>query len=155
MRDALTRALTRHRRMRSIHARTRDSLIPNETNDPQWAALKNVLGAPLSGVVPNVPGLFWHEAVSVRLDWADERPWLVFEPRVIFQGKTEENRDAAADFGREHTVKRYNRQLNELLGFWSSLLAGDGQPVSALGIGNGVDASFRLGSETAFSRRAL
>jgi hypothetical protein len=35
------------------------------------------------------------------------------------------------------------------------VLAGDCQPISALGIGDGVDASFRISSETAYSRRAI
>jgi hypothetical protein len=155
LREALTRALARHRGMEVKHARTKDLLTPAKIEDPQWAPLKKLLGTPLSGSVPNVPELSWREGVAVRLDWADERPWLVFEPRLIFEGNTEENKGAAADFGREHTVRRYNRQLNDLFGFWSSLLAGDGQSISALGIADGVDASFCLSPETAFSRRVL
>jgi hypothetical protein len=51
-------------------------------------------------------------------------------------------------------VKRYNRQLNDLFAFWANTLAGDGSPLRALGIGDGVDAAFRVSAETAFSRRA-
>jgi hypothetical protein len=59
----------------------------------------------------------------------------------------------AADFARERTVKRYNRQLNDLLGFWALHLAGDSE-LRAFGIGDGIDAVFRLSPDTAFSRRA-
>lgn len=118
-------------------------------------ALKKIIGGPLRGNVPGIPDLRWCEGIAIRLEWADDRLWVVFEPRVVFDGKTEENAAAAADFGRERTVKRYNRQLNDLFGFWAGLLAGDGQPIAALGIASGVDASFRISSETAFSRRAI
>jgi hypothetical protein len=39
-------------------------------------------------------------------------------PRILFEGKTKKNAGAAADFGRERTVKPYNRQLNDRFGFW-------------------------------------
>jgi hypothetical protein len=88
------------------------------------------------------------------LDWADDRLWLLVEPRIVFDGLTQENKSVAADFARERTVKRYNRQLNELIDFWGGVLAGDGGDLRALGIGDGVDAVFRLSSDTAFSWRA-
>ena len=57
-------------------------------------------------------------------------------------------------FARERAVKRYNRQLNDLIEFWAFFLAGDGGDLRALAIGDGVDAAFRLASNTGFSRRA-
>jgi hypothetical protein len=155
LRDALTRAITRARGLRSRHARTSDSLVPEDLQAATWAALMKIIGGPLRGNVPGVPDLSWSEGVAVRLDWADDRVWIVFEPRIVFEGKTKENASAAADFGRERTVKRYNRQLNDLFGFWAGVLAGDCQPITALGIGDGVDASFRISPETAYSRRAI
>ena len=98
--------------------------------------------------------LKWCEGVGTRLDWADDRLWLLIEPRTVFIGITDANRAAAADFARERTIKRYNRQLNELISFWAAIIAGDGGDLRALGIGDGVDAAFRLLSDTAFSRRA-
>jgi len=68
-------------------------------------------------------------------------------------GVTEENRSVSTDFSRERTVRRYNAMLNELISFWASLLAADGDELQALGITVGVDAVFKLGSDTAFSRR--
>jgi hypothetical protein len=78
----------------------------------------------------------------------------LFDPRTVFDGITDSNRHAAADFARERTVKRYNRQLNSLIAFWAKVLSGDSGDLRALGIGDGVDALFKLSSETAFSRRA-
>jgi hypothetical protein len=91
----------------------------------------------------------------MRLDWANDRLWLMIEPRIVFSGITADNKAIAADFARERTVKRYNRQLNSLIGFWSKAIAGDGSELRALSIGNGVDAVFRLDSNTAYSRRAI
>ena len=98
--------------------------------------------------------LHWREGVGTRLDWADERLWLLIEPRIVFDGITDDNRAAAADFGRERTVKRYNQQLNDLIAFWAELLAADSEDLRALGIANGVDATFQLSSDTGFSLMA-
>jgi hypothetical protein len=68
-------------------------------------------------------------------------------------GVTDDNKTAATDFSRERTVRRYNRQLNDLISFWSHLLWNEGAELRALNVGNGVDAVFKLGRETAFSRR--
>jgi hypothetical protein len=80
--------------------------------------------------------------------------WLAFEPRTLIDGVTEENRAAATDFSRERSVKRYNRQLNDLISFWSDLLTADGKEMRALNVSTGVDAAFCLGTTTAFSRRS-
>jgi hypothetical protein len=92
--------------------------------------------------------------VGTRLDWANDRLWLLVEPRIVFSGINLENKAAAADVARERTVKRYNRQLNDLIAFWSKLIVGDGSDLRALGVGDGVDAVFSLSGDTAFSWRA-
>ena len=79
----------------------------------------------------------------------------MFNPRTVFEGVTDENKAVAADFARERTVRRYNRELNDLLGFWSRYLGEAKEGLRALGIGDGVDAAFRMDDTTAFSRRAL
>ena len=117
-----------------------------------WAELGRFVGS-LAGSVPGHPVLRWHEGISTRLDWADDRLWLLIDPCTVFDGIDDTNRAFAADFARERTIRRYNRQLNDLLAFWAGHLAGDGE-LRALGIGNGIDAVFRLSSDTAFSRRA-
>jgi hypothetical protein len=153
LREALTRAVARGRNMNAHHTRSKDLLVPADPQHRDWVPLKRLVGS-LHGTVPGCPGLQWKEGFALRLDWAREQLWLVFEPRVVFEGKTKENAAGAADFGRERTVKRYNRVLNDLYVFWAALLAGNGASMSALGIADGVDASFRVSSETAFSRRA-
>ena len=107
----------------------------------------------LAGAVAGHPELTWREGLGVRLDWADERLWLLIDARTVFEGITNENKSAATDFSRERTVRRYNQQLNELISFWAGILAGDGRELRALGANSGVDAVFRLGPDTAFSRR--
>jgi hypothetical protein len=153
LRDALTRAVAHGRQLRAQHGRTKDLLVPTDPHHQDWMALKRLVGS-VQGAVPGNPDLQWSEGIAIRLDWANDRMWLLFEPRVVFDGLSAENAAAAADFGRERTVKRYNRQLNDLFAFWAGALAGDGSPLRALRISDGVDAAFRLSGETAFSRRA-
>jgi hypothetical protein len=152
LRDALTCALVRHRGLKSICHRSTDLLRPVRPQDTDWASLRRLVGT-LSGSVAGHPELGWCEGIAIRLDWADDRLWLLVEPRTVYDGLTEDNKAAAADFARERSVRRYNRQLNDLIAFWAALLAGDGHELRALGIGDGVDATFRLSSDTGFSWR--
>lgn len=153
LRDALSRALARARALDVVRRRSADLIAPVDPRASQWQPLKQVVGGPLSGVVPGNSGLHWREGIEARLDWADERLWLLVEPRTVFSGLNDGNRTVASDFARERTVRRYNRQLNELIALWAQLLAGDGGEMRALGVTTGVDAAFRLSHDTAFSRR--
>ena len=152
LRNALTRAIERHYRLDVIHRRSTDLLAPSNPKEAIWAPLMHLVG-PLNGTVKGIPDLRWREGVGIRLDWADDRLWLLIEPRIVFDGITDENKVAAADFGRERVVRRYNKQLNDLVTFWANLLAGGGNDLRALEIGDGVDAVFRLSHITGFSRR--
>ena len=153
LREALTRAISRHRGLKFIRSRATDLLLPSDPQDAMWAELKQQVGV-LGGVVTVSPDLQWHEGVGARLEWADDRLWLLVEPRTIFEGITAANRGIAADFARERTVRRYNRQLNALIAFWAKHLAGDGNDMRTFSLGDGVDAVFRVSADTAFSRRA-
>jgi hypothetical protein len=153
LRDALTRAIVRHRGLKAIRRGSTDLLAPSDSQDIAWENLRRQVGV-LTGAVKDAPVLQWYEGVGIRLDWADDRLWLLIEPRTVFTGITPANKAAAADFARERTVKRYNRQLNDLIAFWAVAIAGDSGDLRALSIGDGVDAVFRLGADTAFSRRA-
>jgi hypothetical protein len=133
--------------------RSADLLAPTDPEGPAWVPLRRLVGT-LGGAVKGHPELRWREGAGIRLDWADDRLWLLVEPRTVFDGINAENRGAATDFARERTVSRYNRQLNDLVAFWAGVLAGDGGDLRALGTGDGVDAVFRLSSPTGFSRRA-
>jgi hypothetical protein len=135
-----------------LRRRETDLLTPSLPDDQNWADLRKIVG-PLAGAVRGHPELIWREGVGTRLEWADDRVWLVFEPRTIFEGISDANRFAATDFARERTVRRYNRALNDLIAFWASRLARDGSEQRALGLSDGVDAVFNLSSNTAYSRR--
>src|SRR4029453_4160806 len=102
-----------------------------------------------SGVLQGHPDLRWREGIATRLDWADDRLWLLVEPRTVFDGITEQNKGEAADFARERSVKRYNRQLNDFIALWAGSLAGGGRDLRSLSVGEGVDAVFRLSPGTA------
>jgi hypothetical protein len=152
LRKALSHALAGRHGLTLIRRRNTDQLAPADPADPRWAPLKKLVGN-LSGSVPKHPELTWCEGVGARLDWGDDRLWLLFESRTVMTGVSDENRGAATDFSRERTVRRYNTVLNELITFWASLLAADGSELHALGAAVGVDAVFKLGADTAFSRR--
>ncbi len=153
LREALTRAISRYRSLSATHRRRADLLVPCDPTDQAWLPLKQLVGE-LDGTVNRQPELRWQEGISIRLDWADDRLWLLFEPRTVFSGINAENRLAATDFARERSVKRYNRQLNSLLDFWSRWLSQEGSALRALDVGDGIDAVFSISPITGFSRRA-
>lgn len=152
LREALSRAIGRHRGLDGVRRRNTVLFAPTDPKVDAWLPLKQLVG-PLSGTVNGFPELRWREGIGTRLDWTDERLWLLVEPRTVFDGMTADNKAAATDFARERSVKRYNRLLNDLIAFWATLLAGDGSDLRAFGVGDGVDAAFSLSSNTAFSRR--
>jgi hypothetical protein len=153
LQDALSKAVSRHRGLKFISKGSSDLLHPADASLPTWAPLKRHVGA-LSGAVPGLPALHWFEGLEIRLEWANDRLWLLLEPRTIFDGITPENKGAAADFARERTVKRYNRNLNDLIDFWAKTIAGSGESLRACNSTAGVEAVFRLGSDTAYSRKS-
>lgn len=152
LRDALTRAVTRQRGLRSVSRGGSDLLVPVDPAAHIWQPLKRLVGS-LQGTIPGIPGLRWFEGLGVRIDWADDRLWLLLEPRTVFEGTTFENKGAAADFARERTVRRYNKTLNDLIAFWAAVISDNGSELRAFGIGDGVDAVFKLGRNTSYSRR--
>ena len=154
LRDALSRALARSRNLVSFRRRNLDLLRPADETDAAWQPLKRLVQN-LSGTVGQDSALKWFEGVGTRLDWIDDRLCLLIEPMTVFDGINSDNKAAAADFARERTVQRYNRQLNDLVAFWADLLAGDGSELQALGVTEGVDATFRLSSENAYSWRVV
>jgi hypothetical protein len=152
LREALTRAIIRTHGVNAIRRRNADALTAVDPAADFWADLRRLVG-PLTGLVPGHPDLHWREGLSTRLDWADDRLWLLIDPCTVFDGVDDTNKAFAADFARERTVRRYNRQLNDLLGFWAEYLAQD-RELRAVGTGDGIDAVFRLLPDTAFSWRA-
>ena len=100
LRQALSQALARERALSVNRRRAKDLLVPEAPNDDRWTPLRKLVGS-IAGTVPKQPELGWQEGIALSLEWADERLWLVLEPRVVFSGMTGENRAAATDFARE------------------------------------------------------
>ena len=153
LKQALSRALSMEHGLTLKRRRSVDFLAPSDPADLNWVPLKKLVGN-LSGTIPKQSDLTWREGLATRLEWASDKLWLVFEPRTLIEGITDENRAAATDFSRERSVKRYNRQLNDLISFWGDLLCADGRELRALNVSTGVDAAFVLGKTTAFSKRS-
>ena len=153
MHEALRAALIRGGSLAAVPD-NRWALVPARPRDACWNPLRTLVKT-LGGELGADGEIRWHEGISTRLEWSGEGLWLVFNPRTVFEGVTDDNKAVAADFARERTVLRYNRELNDLLDFWSRYLGEAQEDLRALGIGDGVDAAFRIGSTTAFSRRAF
>lgn len=151
LRAALARAICRSAQLDHLRRRSFDLLAPSDCNDPRWSGLQRLVGN-LSSRVTSHSELTWREGVATRLDWAADRLWLLVEPRVVFDGLSDTNRAAASSFARERTIKRYNRQLDSLISYWTTVITSSGD-LRALGIGTGVDASFRLSAKLPVSRR--
>ena len=152
LRDAMTRALAREREFDVIRRRSLDLLAPIHHQHADFVALRKLVKS-MSGVVKDHPDLRWREGVGIRVEWANNQLWLLIEPCTVFDPFDKDQKAIVADVCRERTVKRYNRQLNGLIDFWTNYLVGDGGELRALGIADGVDAVFKLSNVTAFSRR--
>ena len=152
LREALTKALARQIDMVATRHRRSNLLVPRDPTSSHWSDLEKLVGA-LTGSVKGHPRLQWKEGVGIRLDWANDRLWMLLEPRTVFEGLNDSNRHAAADFARERAVRRYNRELSQLLDFWSNCFAHGDATLRALSVGNGVDAEFQLSARNAGSRR--
>jgi hypothetical protein len=182
--DALTRAVCRGR---PLFARMRRHghyvLVANSfpqaskeiTNlaNSQLALLKQAYSSVLTGKAPN-SGYQFNEGVRLRLEYAADRWWCVFEPvthiDVPFPDRNAESTDDTSaeliptpfrqinpvnDWRREQWAARYNRAWAQIISAWAITLAGeDGRPLCALGLkdGQGQDATFQLSPVTAWSR---
>ncbi len=152
LREALTRALEKQGNLVAMRRRPTALLAPRDPMNSEWSHLREIVGTP-AGTVTGHPNLRWREGVGVRLDWANDRLWMLFEPRIVFDGIDDVNRFAAAEFALKQTATRYNRKLNNLLEFWSKHLSHNDAELCSIGTGDGIDAVFRLSSRTAGSRR--
>ena len=147
--EALNLAISRHLGLNIIERR---HFVPADPKDANWNCLRDLVGT-LTGVVDGNPDLRWWEGITARLDWANNRLWLLIEPRTVFEDITDENKMLASDFARERTIKRYNHVLNDLIDFWAHHLSQNEKEICAFNKSHGVDAVFRLSSVTCFSNR--
>ena len=153
LKQALSQALAREHGLTLKHRRSLDFLAPADPTHQKWRLLRKSVGE-LAGTVPKNGEISWREGIAIRLEWADDKLWLAFEPRTLLDGVTDLNRAAATDFTRERSIRRYNRQLNDLISFWGELLSSSGRELRALDVTTGVDAAFVIGPTTAFSKRS-
>lgn len=151
--DVLTRALCRERGLQSVRRRGRFVLWPTMPDSPQWDPLRQIVGALSGSISIRDESIKWSEAVELRLDWAADCLWLLFDPITFFHDLPASLRGTAADFARERTVRRYNRVLNALISFWAERLSDNEGRVSAFGVTAGIDATFVLGREVGVSKR--
>lgn len=151
--DALFAAIARNRNMAVVRTGKQTLMAPLNTSDEMWKPLAKIVGD-LAGTVPDNPELTWREGFAGRLSNIKGKLFLQLDSKVVFDGISDENRFVANDFARERTFNRYNSQLNQLIEFWSGLLAGDGSTIQTLAIGDGIDASFKLQPTNAYSSRA-
>ena len=147
--EALNRAVSLHGGLNIIGRRR---FVPADPKDAIWSRLRELVGT-LTGVVNGNPNLQWWEGITGRLDWANDRLWLLVEPCTVFDGITDANKIAATDFARERTIRRYNSKLNDLIDFWAHHLSQDQKEMCALNTVHGVDAVFRISPVTCFSNR--
>lgn len=149
LRRALVAAIARTHEMDVRSRGTSDILAPQSPADPAWQSLRDVLGGPIHGTVPKYRDISWREGIGLRLDWASDNLWLLLEPRIVFDGASEETKAITSDFARERTVRRYNPILDRLIQSWSERFAGEG--LRAFAIGDGLDAAFDIDRKSAHS----
>jgi len=140
-------SLTRYRR------RVADLFRPTHPASTEFADLLSCIPGALSGRVPKSQ-LLWFEGLEVRLEWANDLMWLLFEPRIVFEGMDADSKSTAADFAREKTARRYNAETDTLLSSWASLLWQRGRNFSFAGGEPSEDLSFVLSRRTAYSWRS-
>lgn len=151
---ALARALARSVGMREYRRRPGYRLAPLSDADPKFAQIKRVMS--LTGAVPGT-STRCRPVLDVRLDIRFDRPWLLMEPSIsIDDPVADSDREKGRDYVREQRAKIYNRNHSALLDAWIDLLFGgsDDLKTSALGIADGLDASFTISRVSAFSRRS-
>jgi hypothetical protein len=154
--DAAYLALKRGRPFRLERMRRRHILAvdENQAGDPFFDPLREAVGD-LMGTVPNTQ-LRWAEAVRIGIEYWLGRLWLLIEPTIwVERTDDDEFHLKAREFIRARLAGRFNPKWNELLQAWSRIITNgqDEVELSAFGIANGVDATFRISSLTGFSKR--
>lgn len=181
--EAIVQAITRERPVAARSTRQGWKLFPDPQRilDPRLNALAAIEGG-FTGIVSNTDTA-WFDAALVKLTRKLDRLWLLFEPSVWIDwpaatapeseqhnfgtevlldsddALTDIRRKAIQEFTRERSARRYNRQLLAWMDAWVSLLVGPGNvadgdtSVRCFGVGDGIDAVFKLARTTAFSLR--
>jgi SIR2-like protein len=130
---------------------------PAQSGAAVFEPLRRALG-PICGQVPAANNTPWMEAIEIRLEFRSGRLWLILQPTVWAEAVPDlTQEEARADFIRTRLSSRYNRQANDLLVAWRDVLLGGNNEAtfSAFGTDGGVDATFRIGPVSAFTRRQI
>ncbi len=152
LREALTRAIARNRGLKSVHRGHTDLLVPLDLRDNRWSWLKQEVGL-LSGKLTGYPQLQWSEGLGLRLEWADDRLWLLVEPRQCLKEsmmRTVLLLLTSRARGRSAVITA-NLMILLPIGPSNSQVTAAIYAVS--GSSDGVDGVFRLSADTAYSRR--
>ena len=108
----------------------------------------------MTGIVPHTQ-LKWSESAWIKLEYWLDQLWLLIEPTVRVE-RTEDDALFAQsrEFIRARLAGRFNSKWNEMIEAWTHIITGGNQETTlkAFGIGDGVDASFKISGITAFSR---
>ncbi|NKQ51967.1 SIR2 family protein [Amycolatopsis sp. K13G38] len=176
--EALTQALARgtglttvlrggHRPMVRVRTPRPGATKPPSSSSPTLKALQTAVGGPVTGALPGPDGatLPWAESVTIGLECVDGHWLMVFAPDIwvrptfVSAQNPAPSRDAAAklaaEFVRERTANRYNRQAGAILGAWLKLLVAGGGTARAFGTepSAGVDAVFCLTNRPVISQQ--
>jgi hypothetical protein len=175
--DALVRALCRslplharlHGRGHSLTVSRPKEGITRDAAQARRTLLSKLRAAYQSELVGPVPGTTakYAEGLEIRLEHADSRWWVVFEPATFIDfGPRGQNEDAqrssvewhkAEDWRREQWAQKYNHRWSAMVDAWVELLThtqGVERRAYDLKDGEGIDALFELGPRTARSRPA-
>lgn len=134
------------------------AIDPAQTSDARLGELRRVARS-LTGRIAKTD-LAWYEAVRLRIEFSAGRLWVLLEPTVVGDESPDSERGAEwrkvrAEFVRQRVAGRYNSTVNDLLRAWAAILTAGSteREIRALGVSDGLDAVFTLGSTTAFTRK--
>lgn len=157
--EALAHAIERERPLRAERRKSRFMLVADKSSTTDHALLSPLEAATkgLTGVIPGTD-LKWCEAAWLRLERRLNQLWLFLEPTVWLERTTNDAQfESGRDFTRERQARRMNSQANTILEAWVDVVVGGAETatLSAYGIteNEGVDACFKIGRVTAYSRR--
>lgn len=108
----------------------------------------------ISGIVSGTQ-LAWSECVKIKVEKRFDRLWLLLEPSILVDRTTDDHEyGIAKEFIRRRLSGRFNKNWNGLLIAWTRIITRDqdSTKIRALGISDGIDATFELCGKTSFSR---
>jgi len=154
--DAIYLAIKRDRPFKiELNRRSRMIAIDEEHSDHiLFSPLRNAV-TDLAGTIPRT-SIKWAEAVRISIEYWLGQLWLVIEPTIWVERTDDDDLHfKSREFVRARLAGRFNQKWNELLQAWSQIITGGQEEceLKTFGIGDGVDAVFRISSLTGFSKR--